>query len=123
VSRYIPFHSVQRTGKVADLVPALADVPRLGDELHLGEHGILVDDVEERGETVDVVELAGERRGEVEPEPVDVTVEDEVPQRVHDQPQHGRVDGVERVPGPGEVLVVRGVRRASSGSRRSCRRP
>ena len=38
-------------GEVADLVPARADVPRLGDELHLREHGVLVDDVEERAES------------------------------------------------------------------------
>ena len=93
-------------GEVADLVAALADVPRLGDELHLGEDRVLVDDVEEGREAIDVVELARERRGEVEAEAVDVALGHEVPQRVHDQPQHRRVDGVERVPGAREVLVV-----------------
>ena len=48
--------------EVADLVAAGADVPGLGDELHLRQHGILVDDVEERGQPVDVVELAGQCR-------------------------------------------------------------
>ena len=62
-------------GEVADLVAALADVPRLGDQLHLGEDRILVDDVEEGREAVDVVELAGERRGEVEAEAVDVALD------------------------------------------------
>src|SRR5205814_8645335 len=52
--------------EIADLVTAGPDVPRFGDQLHLGQHRILVDDVEERGEAIDVVELAGERRGEVE---------------------------------------------------------
>ena len=56
-----------------------------------------MDDVEERRETVDLVELARERRGEVEAEAVDVAVDDEVAQRVHDQPQHRRVHRVERV--------------------------
>jgi hypothetical protein len=87
-------------GEVADLVAARADVPRLGDELHLREDGILVDDVEEGREAVDVVELARERRREVEAEAVDVAVEDEVPQRVHDQAQHRRIDGIERVARP-----------------------
>ena len=59
-------------GEVADLVAARADVPRLGDQLHLREHRVLVDDVEERAELVDLVQLAGERAGQVEAEAVDV---------------------------------------------------
>ena len=47
--------------EVADLVAAGPDVPRLGDQLHLREHRVLVDRVEERREAVDVVELARER--------------------------------------------------------------
>ena len=91
--------------EVADLVTARADVPRLGDQLHLGQDRVLVDDVEEAGEAVDVVELARERAGEVEAEAVDVALVDPVAQRVHDQPQHARMDGVERVPGAREVHV------------------
>ena len=91
--------------EVADLVAALADVPRLGDQLHLGEDRILVDDVEEGREPVDLVELARERRGEVEAEAVDVAVADEVAQRVHDQPQHARMRRVEAVAGARVVHV------------------
>ena len=64
-----------------------------------------MDDVEEGREAVDVVELARERRGEVEAEPVDAALEHEVAQRVHDQPQHRRMGRVERVARPGEVHV------------------
>ena len=64
-----------------------------------------MDDVEEGGEPVDLVELARERRREIEAEPVDVALGDEVPQRVHDQPQHRRVHRVERVPRAGVVHV------------------
>ncbi len=64
-----------------------------------------MDDVEERGEAVDVVELARERRREVEAEPVDMALHGEVPQRVHDQPQHARVHGVEAVARSREVHV------------------
>ena len=46
-----------------------------------------MDRVEEGREAVDVVELARERRGEVEAEAVDVALGDPVAQRVHDQPQ------------------------------------
>ena len=80
MSRYLPFHSDQSDREVADLVPARPDVPRLGDQLRLGEDRILVDDVEERRQTVDVVELACECRRQVEPKAVDMALGDEVPQ-------------------------------------------
>src|SRR5207253_7497759 len=66
----VPLRPADR--EIADLVPPFAHVPGLGDELDLGEHGVLVDDVEEGREPVDVVELPRQRRGEIEAEPVDV---------------------------------------------------
>src|ERR1700760_2746975 len=66
--------------EVADLVAALADVPGLGDELDLADHRVLLGQIEEHRELVDLVELAGQGGGEVEPEPVDVHVLDPVPQ-------------------------------------------
>ena len=92
--------------EVADLVAALAQVPRLGDQLDLRQHRVLAQDVEERAETVDVVQLARQRRGEVEAEAVDVHLADPVAQRVHHQLQHARVQHVERVAAAGEVHVV-----------------
>ena len=92
--------------EVADLVAAGPDVPRLGDQLDLGEHRVLVDDVEERRQPVDVVEAARERRGEVEAEAVDVALDRPVAQRVHDHPQRARVLGVERVARARVVHVV-----------------
>src|SRR5690606_19473650 len=77
-------------GEATDLVAALAQVPRLGDELDLGDHRVLLDDVEEGGEPVDLVQLAGERGGQVETEAVDVHLGDPVPQRVHDHLQRVR---------------------------------
>ena len=65
-----------------------------------------MDRVEERREAVDVVELARERGGEVETETVDVAVDHEVAQRVHDQTEHARVHRVEAVSRPGEIHVV-----------------
>src|SRR5262249_61772184 len=92
--------------KVADLVPALANVPRLGDELHAIDDGVLLDEVEERGETVDLVKLAREGGREVEAKSVDVHLGDPVPQRVHDQLQRVRVSHVEAVAGACRVVVV-----------------
>src|SRR5439155_8238382 len=43
--------------EVPYLVSTWADVPGFGDELHLGEDGILLDDVEERPQPVHVVQL------------------------------------------------------------------
>ncbi len=72
-------------GEVADLVAALAEVPGLGDQLHLAHDRILLDEVEERGEPIDLVELARERRREVEAEPVDVHLRHPVAERIHDR--------------------------------------
>ena len=103
--------------EAADLVAALADVPRLGDQLDLADHRVLVDQVEERREPVDLVELAGQRRGQVEPEPVDVHLGDPVAQRVHDQPQRLVLADVEAVAGAGGVVVVLRVAVGRAGSR------
>ena len=92
--------------EVADLVAALADVPRLGDQLHLRDDRVLLDEVEERRQPVDLVQLAGERRRQVEAEAVDVHLGDPVAQAVHDQLQHVRVAHVEAVAGAREVEVV-----------------
>ena len=93
-------------GEVADLVAARADIPGLGDELHLRHDRVLVHEVEEGREAVDVVELARERGGEVEAEPVDVHLGDPVAQRVHDELQRVRVAHVETVAGARVVAVV-----------------
>ena len=109
VAHHVAVHAVPlrpQHREVADLVAARADVPRLGDQLDLAEHGVLVDRVEERAQAVDVVELARQRAREVEAEAVDVALGDPVAQRVHDQPQHARVDRVERVARAREVHVV-----------------
>src|SRR3546814_12900132 len=91
--------------EVADLVAALANVPGLGDELHLADDRVLVNEVEERGEAVDLVELAGQGRRQVEAEPVDVHLGHPVAQRVHDQLQRVGVSHVEAVTGAGGVVV------------------
>ena len=71
--------------EAAHVVAAVAHVPGLGDELDLGEHRVLVDDVEEGAELVHLMELAGQGGGQVEAEPVDVHLGDPVAQRVHDE--------------------------------------
>ncbi len=100
----VPLRPLRR--EVADLVAALADVPRLGDQLDLRHDRVLLDEVEERRQAVDLVELACEGGREVEPESVDVHLGHPVAQAVHDQLQHVRVAHVHAVAGAGEVEVV-----------------
>ena len=69
------------------------------------DYRILLNKVEERAQSVDVVELPREGGGQVEAETVDMHLQHPVPQRVHDQLQGVRVAGVEAVAGSGEVLV------------------
>ena len=100
----VPFGPLRR--EVADLVAAFADVPRFGDQLDLRHDRILLDEVEERRQAIDLVELACEGRREVESESVDVHLGHPVAKAVHDQLQHVRVAHVHAVAGAGEVEVV-----------------
>ena len=65
-----------------------------------------MDDVEERREPVDVVQLARQRRRQIEAEAVDVHLGDPVAQAVHDELQHLRMAHVQAVAGAGVVHVV-----------------
>ncbi len=100
----VPFRPQRR--KVADLVAAGPQVPRLGDQLDLRDDRILVNDVEKRAQLVHFVQLAGQRARQIEAKPVDVHVPDPVPQAVHDQLQDPRIAHVERIAAAGEVHVV-----------------
>ena len=100
----VPLGPLRR--EAAHLVAAGADVPGLGDQLHLADDRVLLHELEERGQPVDVVELAGQGRGEVEAEAVDVHLGDPVAQRVHEQLQRVRMPDVEAVAGAGVVHVV-----------------
>ena len=68
-----------------------------------------MDGVEERGQLVDVVQRAGECRGEIEAKSVDVHLGDPVAQRVGDQLQRERPPWVEGVAAAGVVDVARRV--------------
>ncbi len=80
---------------------AEADVPRLGDELRVGEDRVGGDGGEERMlRRVGVGAVAGDGRGEVEAEPVDLHLLRPVAQGVQHEPGPGvggRVEGVCRI--------------------------
>ena len=96
-------------GKIADLIAVRPEIPRLGDELHLREHRVLVDDIEKRAEAIDLPQLAGERAGEIEAEAIDVHFQHPIAQRIHDELQRARVRDVERIAASGEIDVARAV--------------
>ena len=79
------------------MVPAFTDIPRFSNELHAREDRILVNDVEERGQPVDVVELTSERGREIEPKAVDVHLRHPVSKAVGDQLERARTANVEAV--------------------------
>src|SRR3546814_3732734 len=54
--------------KVAELVAARTDVPRLGDQLHAAEDGILPHRVQKTTALIEAVRLARQRGGQVEAE-------------------------------------------------------
>ena len=100
----VPFGPQGR--EAAHLVAAHAEIPRLRDQLHLRQHRVLADDREERRQRVHLVQFAGQRRREVEPESVDVHLRDPVAQRIHDELQRERAAHVQRVARAGGVEVV-----------------
>jgi hypothetical protein len=67
-----------------------------------------VDDVEERRQPVDLVELARQGSREIEAESIDVALDSEIAERVHDQPQDAWMRGVQAVSGAGVVDVEPG---------------
>src|SRR5690606_37342951 len=91
--------------EVAHLVAAGTDVPRLGDQLDLGEHRVLLHQVEERAQPVHFVQFAGQCGGEVEAEAVHVHLGDPVAQRIHDQLEDVRRTHEQAVAGAGGVEV------------------
>src|SRR5690606_23390731 len=66
--------------ELADPVAARPDIPRLADQLHVREHRVLHDGVEESAARIEPVRLAAEDRAEVEAEAVDVHLEHPVAQ-------------------------------------------
>ena len=92
--------------EVADLVAALADIPGLGDQLHLVDHRVLVDEIEECREPVHLVEFARERGCKIEPEAIHVHLTDPVAEAVHDQLEAVRVTDIKGVAGARVVHVA-----------------
>ena len=121
VSHGVPVAAVPlrpQHGKVPDLIAAVAEVPRLRDQLHVRENRVLVDDVEEGAHLVDGAGLARERRREVEAEAVDVHLGDPVAEAVHHELERLRVQHVQAVSAAGEVVVERAVFGAQAVVRR-----
>ena len=72
--------------EIADLVSAVAEVPRLGDQLHPREDGILMHRLEEGGATAVALGVPPEFDGEVETEAIDMHFLDPITEAVHHKP-------------------------------------
>ena len=83
-----------------------ADVPGLGDQLHPGQHRVGAHRHQERVVGVVAVLAAGQRGGQVEPEPVDAHLLDPVAQRVEGHLDHAGLGEVQRVAAAGGVDVL-----------------
>ncbi len=103
----VPLGPVGR--ELAHLVATLTDVPGLRDELDRADDGVLLDDVEEGREAVHGMQLARQRRGQVEAEAIHVHLFDPVAQAVHDELEHVGLEHVERVAAAGVVHVAAAV--------------
>ena len=66
----VPFGPTRR--EAANLVAALAQVPWLGDQLHLSQHRVLAHDVKEAAARIEAIVFTRQRGSQVEAEAVDV---------------------------------------------------
>ena len=98
--------STRRTpGEAADLVTGSGGVPRLGDQLDVGEYRVGRDRRQQRRPRVEpAAPRAAQRAGQVETEPVDAHLARPEPQRVQDQANGVRARRVQGVATPGEIL-------------------
>src|SRR5208282_2535378 len=75
----IPLGPTRR--KITELIAIGAEIPRLGNQLEPSHDRILSDRVEKRAVLLVIVVLAGERRGQIEAETVDMHLQRPVTQR------------------------------------------
>ena len=58
---------------VAELIASRTNIPRLSDQLHTGENGILAKRVVKSGVGVEPIRFASERRAEIKAKPIDMS--------------------------------------------------
>ena len=70
-------------GEVAHLVASFPQIPGFGNQFDGGQHRILVNDIEEGGQAIHLVEFPGQGRGQVEAKAVHVHLQHPVAQTIH----------------------------------------
>ena len=88
------------------MVSAFTQIPGFGNQFDLGQYRVLVNDIEERAQSIHIVQLTGQSGGEVKPETIDVHVLHPVAQAVHDELQRARMPDVQTVSTARVVHVV-----------------
>ena len=91
---------------MSELIAARAQVPRLGNQLHLREQRILPQELEERTDVVGLMQLATERRRKIEAKAVDVHFGRPIAERIHHHLERTRMAHVQRVAATGDVNVI-----------------
>src|SRR5512133_3219865 len=76
----LPVPFAPQRWKVADLIATIAQVPWLGDQFDLGDHGVLLDDIEEGRQLVHFMKLPSQCRCKIKSEPVDMHLQDPITQ-------------------------------------------
>src|SRR4051794_6128580 len=92
--------------KIAKLIAARARVPEFSDEFDLAHDGVLLNDIEKRRHSIDIVNASSQGRCRVETESVDVHFRDPISKRIHHQLQTKRMPDVEAVTRTRVVLVI-----------------
>ena len=103
----VPF--CPKDGEVADLIPIRAEIPRFGDEFHIREDGILVDDVEKGSEAIHLPQFPRQRAREIETEAIDMHFLNPVAEGIHDELEHTRVGDIQGISAAREIDVARSV--------------
>src|SRR5438477_208237 len=79
------------SGENSDLVTAFADVPRLGNQFHLRQDGVLMNDLEERMQLVHPFIVPRQGGREIKPKAIDVHVVHPIAEAVHHKLQGPRM--------------------------------
>ena len=99
----VPLEPARR--ETAQLIPAGAEIPGFGDQLHTGQHRVLGDGLEKCAAGIEAVLGTAQHAGQVEPEPVDMHVVHPVTQAVHHELQHARLTQIQRIAATGVIDV------------------
>src|SRR6202012_761786 len=99
----VPFRPACR--KMAELISAQPQIPRLRDQFDIGERGLGAQGLEECRVRVETVAIPPEHRRQVKSKSVDMHLLDPVLQAIHDEGAYSRVLAIDRVAAAAQVFI------------------